>query len=143
GLNLNGADLTAHVWDGGLARASHQEYAGAGGDNRFSIGDGTTTINFHAAHVAGTIMASGLGAAAKGMAWQANAVGYDWNSDTAEATTAASNGMIISNHSYGYGASGIPDSWFGQYGQDARDWDVIMRNAPYYLMVVAAGNDGQ
>src|SRR5690606_12291207 len=57
-------------------------------------------------------------------------------------TTAASAGMLISNHSYGYQASAIPDSWFGQYGSDARDWDAIMRNAPYYLMVVAAGNDG-
>ncbi len=143
GLNLNGDDLTAHVWDGGLARSTHQEYDGAGGINRFSIGDGTAVLNFHAAHVTGTIIASGVDSAAKGMAWQANAVGYDWNNDTAEATTAASAGMLISNHSYGYGASSIPDAWFGQYGQDARDWDVIMRNAPYYLMVVAAGNDGQ
>jgi hypothetical protein len=142
GLNLNGDDLTAHIWDGGLARSTHQEYDGAGGNNRFSIGDGTTTLHYHSAHVAGTIMASGVDAGAKGMAWQANAIGYDWNNDTSEATTAASAGMLISNHSYGYQASVIPDSWFGQYGSDARDWDAIMRNAPYYLMVVAAGNDG-
>ncbi|MCB0451463.1 MAG: S8 family serine peptidase [Aequorivita sp.] len=143
GLNLNGDDLTAHVWDGGLARSTHQEYDGAGGNNRFSIGDGSTALHYHSAHVTGTIMASGVQASAKGMAWQANAVGYDWNSDVAEATTAAGNGMLISNHSYGYRASDIPDSWFGQYGSDARDWDAIMRSAPYYLMVVAAGNDGQ
>ncbi len=116
---------------------------GPGGNDRFSIGDGTTALHYHSAHVTGTIIASGVQPAAKGMAWQANAIGYDWNNDTAEATTAASAGMLISNHSYGYGASGIPDAWFGQYGQDARDWDGIMRNAPYYLMVVAAGNDGQ
>ncbi|MDC8000296.1 S8 family serine peptidase, partial [Aequorivita todarodis] len=143
GLNLNGDDLTAHVWDGGLARSTHQEYDGAGGNNRFSIGDGTSALHYHSAHVTGTIMASGVQPAAKGMAWQANAVGYDWNNDTSEAITAAGNGMLISNHSYGYGASGIPDAWFGQYGQDAHDWDAILRNAPYYLMVVAAGNDGQ
>ena len=143
GLNLNGDDLTAHIWDGGLARSTHQEYDGAGGSNRFSIGDGTTALHYHSAHVAGTVMASGVQAAAKGMAWQANAVGYDWNNDTAEATTAAGNGMLISNHSYGYGASSLPDDMFGQYGDDAHDWDAIMRNAPYYLMVVAAGNDGQ
>ncbi len=143
GLNLNGDDLTAHVWDGGLARSTHQEYDGAGGNNRFSIGDGTTALHYHSAHVTGTIMASGVQASAKGMAWQANAVGYDWNNDVAEATTAAGNGMLISNHSYGYQASLLPDSWFGQYGDDAHDWDAIMRNAPYYLMVVAAGNDGQ
>ena len=143
GLDLNGDDLTAHIWDGGLARTSHQEYDGAGGTNRFSIGDGTTALHYHSAHVTGTIMASGVQAQAKGMAWQADAVGYDWNNDTSEATTAASNGMLISNHSYGYGASQLPDAMFGQYGQDAHDWDDIMHNAPYYLMVVAAGNDGQ
>jgi hypothetical protein len=143
GLDLNGDDMVGHIWDGGLARSTHQEYDGAGGSNRYSIGDGSSTLNYHSAHVAGTIMASGFQAAAKGMAWQADAVGYDWNSDTSEAAAAASSGMINSNHSYGYVASGIPDAWFGQYGQDARDWDGIMYNAPYYLMMVAAGNDGQ
>ena len=142
GLNLDGQNMTAHVWDGGLARSTHQEYDGAGGNNRFSIGDGTTALHYHSAHVTGTIIASGVQANAKGMAPQAKAVGYEWNNDTSEATTAASNGMLISNHSYGYIASGIPDQWFGAYGTDARDWDQIMFNAPYYLMVVAAGNDG-
>ena len=33
GLNLMGQNMTAHVWDGGLARTSHQEYDGAGGTN--------------------------------------------------------------------------------------------------------------
>ena len=142
GLNLEGQNMTAHVWDGGLARSTHQEYDGAGGNNRFSIGDGTTTLNYHSAHVTGTIIASGVQASAKGMAPQASAVGYEWNNDIAEGTTAASNGMLISNHSYGYVASGIPDQWFGAYGSDAADWDNVMYNAPFYLMVVAAGNDG-
>lgn len=48
GLNLMGQSMTAHVWDGGLARSSHQEYDGAGGTNRFSVGDGSSTLNFHA-----------------------------------------------------------------------------------------------
>jgi len=142
GLNLNGQNMTAHIWDGGLARATHQEYDGPGGNNRFSVGDGTNTLHYHSAHVTGTIIASGVRANAKGMAPYAYAIGYDWNNDTAEATTAAGNGMLISNHSYGYRASQIPDQWFGAYGSDARDWDQIMHNAPYYLMVVAAGNDG-
>ncbi len=148
GLNLMGQNMTAHVWDGGLARTSHQEYDGAGGTNRFSIGDGTTTLHYHSAHVTGTIIASGVDANAKGMAPQASAVGYDWNSDTSEATTAAANGMLISNHSYGFAARNqqgqpqLPDYYFGGYITDSRDWDNIMFNAPNYLMVVAAGNDG-
>ncbi len=148
GLSLDGLNMTAHVWDGGLARSTHQEYDGAGGNNRFSIGDGTSTLHYHSAHVTGTIIASGVVANAKGMAPKAKAVGYDWNSDTSEATTAAANGMLISNHSYGYaarnsaGQAQLPSYYFGGYITDSRDWDEIMFNAPYYLMVVAAGNDG-
>jgi hypothetical protein len=142
GLNLNGDNMTAHVWDGGLARASHQEYDGAGGSNRFSVGDGSSTLNFHAAHVTGTIIASGVQAAAKGMAPHANAVGYDWNSDLSEATNAAANGMLVSNHSYGYRGDQLPDWYFGAYIDESRDWDNLMYNSPYYMMVVAAGNDG-
>jgi len=148
GLDLMGQNMTAHVWDGGLARTTHQEYDGAGGTNRFSIGDGTSTQNFHAGHVTGTIIASGVQAAAKGMAPYAEAVGYDWNSDTSEATSAAAGGMLVSNHSYGYaprdqfGNVQLPDYFFGGYIDVSREWDEIMFNAPNYLMVVAAGNDG-
>ncbi len=142
GLNLEGQGMTAHVWDGGLARVTHNEYDGAGGTDRFSVGDGSTALHYHSAHVTGTIMASGVQANAKGMAPQAYAVGFDWNNDLAEAAEAASNGMLLSNHSYGWRASDIPDWYFGAYLGDSRDWDELMYNAPYYLMCVAAGNDG-
>jgi PKD repeat protein len=142
GLNVEGQNMTAHVWDAGLARSSHQEYDGPGGNNRFSIGDGTSTLHYHSAHVTGTIIASGYAASAKGMAPQAYAVGYEWNNDISEATTAANNGMLLSNHSYGYGASSLPDWYFGAYISESRSWDIVMYNAPYYLMVVSAGNDG-
>ncbi|MGH1384473.1 S8 family serine peptidase [Kordia sp.] len=141
GLNLMGQNMTAHVWDGGVARATHQEYDGAGGNNRFSTGD-SGSLNYHSAHVTGTIMASGVVANAKGMAPHASAVGYDWNSDIAEATSAASSGMLISNHSYGFRGDLVPDHYFGGYITESRDWDEVMFNAPNYLMVVAAGNDG-
>lgn len=141
GLNLMGQNMTAYVWDGGVARATHQEYDGAGGNNRFSTGD-SGALNYHSAHVTGTIMASGVVANAKGMAPHASAVGYDWNSDLAEATNAAANGMLVSNHSYGFRSDLVPDHYFGGYITDSRDWDEVMFNAPNYLMVVAAGNDG-
>ncbi|WP_298542226.1 S8 family serine peptidase [uncultured Aquimarina sp.] len=146
GLNLDGQNMTAHVWDGGHARASHQEYDGAGGNNRVTIQDaaseGGTQLNFHAAHVTGTITASGVQAAAKGMAPQSKVNGYMWNDDIAEATTAAANGMIVSNHSYGFRSDLVPDQYFGAYIGESEAWDEVMFNAPYYLMVVAAGNDG-
>ncbi len=150
GLNLMGQGMTAHVWDGGIARATHQEYDGAGGNNRYSVGDGHTTLNFHAAHVTGTIMAAGIDANAKGMAPHAKAVGHFWDNDQAEAAAAAANnGMLVSNHSYGFAARNpntgqvqLPQHFFGGYIDESRGWDEIMFNAPNYLMVVAAGNDG-
>jgi chitodextrinase len=134
--------MTAYIWDGGLARTTHQEYDGPGGNNRFSIGDNSTTLNFHAAHVTGTVIAYGAQANAKGMAPQASGVGHDWNSDKAEVATQAANGMLLSNHSYGFVGEQLPDYYFGAYITDSRDWDELMFNAPYYLMVKAAGNDG-
>lgn len=146
GLNLDGQNMTAYVWDGGHARVTHQEYDGPGGNNRVTVEDasteGGTQLNFHAAHVTGTITASGVQANAKGMAPRSRVRGYMWNNDLSEATTAAANGMLISNHSYGFRSDLVPDQYFGAYIQDSRDWDNVMYNAPFYLMVVAAGNDG-
>ncbi|RZS99127.1 S8 family serine peptidase [Aquimarina brevivitae] len=146
GLNLDGQNMVAYVWDGGHARVTHQEYDGAGGNNRVTVEDaaseGGTQLNFHAAHVTGTITASGVQANAKGMAPQSRVRGYMWNDDVAEATAAAANGMLLSNHSYGYRSDLVPDQYFGAYIDVSRSWDELMYNAPYYLMVVAAGNDG-
>ncbi|NNJ81006.1 MAG: S8 family serine peptidase, partial [Flavobacteriaceae bacterium] len=145
GLTEDGDGMLAGVWDGGPTRPTHQEFDGPGGSNRVSINDGVTTLDgnsFHAQHVTGTIVASGVNAAAKGMAWQADCITHEWNNDVTEVTTEAGNGLLLSNHSYGYIATGIPDSWFGQYGSDAQAWDNIMFNAPYYLQIKSAGNDG-
>lgn len=145
GFNLDGQNMTAHVWDGGPTRVTHQEFDGPGGSNRVTINDGVFSLNgnsFHAQHVTGTIVASGVVARAKGMAPQAKALTHDWNNDLAEATTEAANGMLVSNHSYGYRASLVPDWYFGAYLAESRDWDNLLYNSPYYLMVVAAGNDG-
>ena len=148
GLNVEGQGMTAHVWDGGVSRTTHQEYDGEGGENRLSIGDGTRELGDHAAHVMGTIISSGFDARAKGMAPQAKGIAYDWENDLAEATGAVTNGMLVSNHSYGLRARddddepSLPAYYFGAYIDGSRDWDDIMYNAPYYLMVGAAGNEG-
>ncbi len=155
------------VWDGGSARATHQEFGG-----RVSVRDGSGSID-HATHVAGTMIAAGVTASAKGMAPAAPVASYDWNSDKAEMTAAgpatpteainASNKFLISNHSYGfiagwnYVASGSPyrvwewygngtaatsvEADFGIYNTQARDSDSIAFSAPYLLMFRSAGNE--
>lgn len=153
GLELMGLNMTAHVWDAGHARVSHQEYDGPGGTDRVTLMDTAsegTQLHYHAAHVTGTIIASGFDPNAKGMAPYGKVNGYMWNNDLGEAANAASNGMIVSNHSYGFqtinpitGGYALPSYYAGAYIGESRDWDALMYNSPYYLMVTSAGNDGQ
>jgi subtilisin-like proprotein convertase family protein len=144
GLNVEGQGMSAYVWDGGPVRVNHQEFVVG---SRASFGDGQSTLNgnsFHATHVSGTIAASGVNPVAKGMAPQAEVITNDWNSDSSEMAGFAAAGALISNHSYGIPASsfsGFPEL-IGKYLQDARTVDQIAYNAPYYLPVFSAGNDG-
>ncbi|TRW24391.1 S8 family serine peptidase [Flavobacterium zepuense] len=144
GTNLDGNNMKVHVWDGGGVRSTHQELTG-----RVTYGDSPNisilSNNNHATHVTGTIIAKGITAIAKGMATKASATTYDWTNDLSEAMAATTTGMLLSNHSYGIGESPsnpIPDWLFGAYNADSKNWDYVMYNAPYYLMVASAGNDG-
>jgi len=143
GLNLNieGQNMTAHVWDEGPARVTHVEF-NVSGQSKITNGDGGSVLSDHATHVAGTIAAIGVASNAKGMAPHANIISYDWNYDLPEVTNAASNGMLISNHSYGAIAQALEDWKFGAYTTDCKDWDNLLFNAPFYTLVSAAGNDG-
>lgn len=157
GLSLDGTGMVAGEWDGGAVLSTHQEFNNTG-SSRINQGDNPGSTHYHATHVAGTILAGGVQASAKGMAFNASLNAYDWNSDDSEMAAEAANGLLISNHSYGYvtgwywdgfdwdwaGDPGISDQedWrFGYYGSTAQSWDNIARNAPYYLIVKSSGND--
>jgi len=148
GFDLDGQNMIAYVWDGGYPRITHQEYDGAGGNDRISIEDANSEINtglnydFHGAHVAGIIAASGVNPSAKGMAPRSHLKSYKWSNDLAEVTEATLNGMLISNHSYGFSTNNMPAIFFGLYISHSRDWDDLHYTAPYYLMVKSAGNNG-
>lgn len=139
GLNLNGENMIVGVWDGGSVRKTHVEFG-----TRITLKDNApfTDGSDHATHVSGTIGAAGLKAQAKGMAPKSKIDTYDWNNDFSEATDAASAGLLLSNHSYGWVADTIPDWYFGAYTDEAQSWDNILFQAPSYLSVKAAGNDG-
>ena len=143
GLNLNGQGMTVRVWDGGNVRTSHNAFGG-----RVEVIDdptNTTTI-LHGTHVTGTMVASANPATVKGMAYQANARTFNWTDDDSEAISETQLGMLISNHSYGVpitsGGTSLPSSYIGLYDTDAQLWDEIAYDAPYYLAVMSAGNDG-
>jgi hypothetical protein len=160
GLSINGSSTNLigklGLWDGGSVYAIHQEFSGG----RIEQKDNPSTVSEHATHVAGTIAASGIYPIAKGMAWGLQKLyAYDFNSDLTEMATAASAGMVVSNHSYGYIAGwnynssvdparwewyGLPsateDYKFGTYDNTTKDWDIICYNAPYFLPVKSSGN---
>ena len=140
GLNLTGTGMVPRVWDGGPIH-QHQEYSG-----RITMVDGTVrnTNSFHAIHVTGTVIGSGVSATAKGMAPTATARTFDWTDDESEAISEAMNGMLLSNHSYGTPISSVSTTpWYiGAYSADAYNWDVIAYNFPNYLPIMSAGNDG-
>jgi hypothetical protein len=153
GLNLSGSGMTIGEWDGGGVRTTHQELTG-----RATQMDGVITPNWHSTHVAGTLIGSGAYSPAQGMSYQAQLDAYDWNGDNTEMLTAAGNGLLISNHSYGYtrgwyftgavwywygtaSVSVTEDYSFGFYDGNSQTWDDIAFNRPYYLIVKSAGND--
>lgn len=159
GLDLDGAGMTVGEWDGGAVFADHPDFTG-----RLTQMDGATLVSGHSTHVAGTLAGAGdwMYADSRGMAYAAHLNAWDWNSDTAEMALAASTGLLLSNHSYGIAAGWVyigddpPDTWwwiggsedtdledpyFGFYDDQTRLWDQIAFDAPYYLIVKAAGND--
>lgn len=144
GLDLNGENMVAGIWDGGRVRETHQLIGG-----RATQLDGTTGISDHSTHVAGTMIGTGtiLNGNVKGMAPMASLEAYNFNNDEAEMTAAAATGLLVSNHSYGIPAvsngNPVPIYYLGYYDSNARDMDDIAYNAPYYLPVCSAGNDRQ
>ena len=137
GLNIEGQNMIAGEWDGGGVLLTHELFEG-----RVAQMDGASSTHYHSTHVAGTIMGTDQvqGGSARGMAFKANLHAYEWNSDQAEVAQAAANGLLISNHSYGYNPGYLELHQFGKYEADANAFDDIMYNAPYYLFVAAAGN---
>jgi len=154
GLSLTGNGYSdVGEWDGGKVLNNHQEFG-----NRVTQGDGASSLSDHATHVAGTIIGAGVKSDAQGMAPDAELTAYNWGNDDSEMASAASNGLEISNHSYGYlrgwyksngewnwggdeSISSTEDYRFGFYSNSSKDWDQIAYNAPHYLIVKSAGND--
>lgn len=148
-----GAGMRTGVFDGGVGQPGHLAFAGG----RYVVknnntGQNTTQGKNHAAHVAGTIAGGDFGGTnspTRGFATEAQIYAYNWFSDLSKMAAAAAdanNKIYVSNHSYGldadnYFQSGGNPSIYGQYNSDARNYDIVANNAPYYTIVFAAGND--
>ncbi|MGI4728805.1 MAG: S8 family serine peptidase [Janthinobacterium lividum] len=159
GLSLSGSSTNLAgklgIWDGGKIYPNHQEFAG----KTVTMLDNSATTSDHSTHVAGTMIAKGVYAPARGMSFGTSGlVAYDFDNDASEMAAKAAS-LLVSNHSYGivsgwsYNTSVTPNRWewyglpgdtedykFGYYSSYAQSFDRIAYNSPYYLVVVAAGN---
>ena len=156
GVNINGQNMVAGVWDGGLVRETHELLAGKVANQAGQANQGTpppSGFDDHMAHVSGTMVGKDLSAqagastsaiAARGIAFGATSRNYDFANDKAEMIPFAAAGFLISNHSYGDSNDATTPTWrFGAYNSEAKAWDVITKNAPNYLPFVAGGNEQQ
>ncbi len=135
GLALSGSGVELGIWDGGSVRTTHREFGG-----RATNVDGVAHQG-HATHVGGTMVAAGVDPSAKGMAFEANLLSFDWNSDSSEMATRAAAGLRVSNHSYSVVYDNGANWIYGFYDPEAQTWDQLAFDAPYYVIVKAAGND--
>lgn len=139
GLDLTGAGLSVGVWDGDYPLENHVDFAG-----RFFSNDGPANPTaFHPTHVLGTVIGAGANdITARGMAYEAEGVIYDFSNDMAEmANQATFASLLVSNHSYGLFANQLPANYFGAYVSFSQAIDEITFGSPYYQPVFAAGND--
>ncbi len=141
GLDVNGETMRAAIWEAenGYPLLTHADMMG-----RVIIIDAGFNTNFHATHVAGTIISSGANSPTndRGIAYQGSIFAANSQNDYQEMNPIASSGVLLSNHSYGYGTSGLPIYFFGKYNlEDSYQMDLITSSNPFFLPVISAGND--
>ncbi|OFZ26789.1 MAG: hypothetical protein A2381_06515 [Bdellovibrionales bacterium RIFOXYB1_FULL_37_110] len=146
------------IWDGGAVEVNHAEFA-----HKVTVMDGSTVVDEHATHVAGTMIASGqyvYGASEyriPGMAYGGYLASFDWENDISEFAHAALPGglnygfgvttqMYVSNHSYGTAAGWVFDGdehctgdWYW-YGKPSIDPDEDYKFGAYLSDVQSIDN---
>jgi hypothetical protein len=101
GFDLTGSPITLGVWDEAAVRATHTEFG-----SRVEQQDDAMSvygISSHSTAVAGSMASAGsYYSPSKGMSYAASIHAYDWYDYLTELAASATNGVRISNHSYGY-----------------------------------------
>ena len=151
--NLDGSGVTVLVYDGGTARATHNDFSG-----RLTVIDGSGQ-HYHPTHVAGTIGGDGsVNPTHRGMAPGTTLIsaGFEYDGSgtflytnpgdiEADYATAIGMGADISNNSIGsnIGPNGFPCSFEGDYGLTAATIDNIIRGSLGAPIVIfwSAGNE--
>jgi len=132
GFDLTGNAQLMGIWDETQVRRNHWEF-GEGlppSPSRVTLRDGAGAPSFHSTAVAGVMGAIGIiynppvGLITHGMAPLSDLWGYDWRDDEIEMDAAATEGLELSNHSYGAGcgwqAGQAAWFWYGHPGRSDR-----------------------
>ncbi len=150
---LDGTGVRMGLFEGGIPLSTHPELAG-----RCQVFN--ASYSTHTTHVAGTLIAQGLNASAKGMAPNASVSCYSWTNDVSTILSLAAD-IGVTNHSYSLRVgwdfnargdnrwywSGDPsegmdeDIDFGRYDTTARDWDQALFTNQNVLACRSSGND--
>jgi len=158
-FSLTGSGLILGIWEWhGAPLATHQEF-GSRIDQRDEALE-VYGVSEHATGVAATMIAAGAWPSAKGMAFAASLHAYDSDDYLPELGQSASNGVRISNHSWGWVCGwsynkdeeewywhGNPDInknedyKFGFYALEAQERDEFVYTSLCCLPVWSAGND--
>lgn len=161
GEKLLGQNMFVGLLDADVVLDSHQEFGSGGLQSRAIVMDQAKESSLvfnkasnqsvdrrnHATHVGGTLIARGINPSALGILPYGQLYSYTWDKDILKMVSLASQGVWISNHSYGIATISkedvalIPVHYFGVYSREAKNFDTVMREFPYYQAVVAAGND--
>ena len=136
GLDLDGSDLVIGLWDSGNPRTTHQELIGK------IIRRDITNFAGHSTHVAGILVAEGIIPEARGMATSAIIESFTTGGWLTEVPLWASEGGMITNHSYIIGNPQEDYQRYGIYNVHSQNWDAISYNAPYLIMCTGASNNG-
>ncbi len=140
-MEVNQSRSRLGMWEPGAARISHREFTGRAITRDSPLFTGANSNADHATHVAGTMIARGINPLARGMANQARLDCYEiQTNEYSEMQTAAEEGMLVSNHSYGpdFDATRLK---LGVYDESCHTYDNITFLNKNYLQFHAAGND--
>jgi hypothetical protein len=152
---LTGENMEIALWENGQPRPFHELFriqSGTGYSSRIKYASTpiqNNTINRHATHVAGTLIGNqvdpsastlGLGKTVRGIAYNSTVRAWDWLDAESEMETAATDGILIGNTSFGYAPMYLHQAEFGRYNETALSWDKIMCSAPYFQIVKSVGN---
>ena len=136
GLDLDGTSIEFGLWDSGSPRTTHQEF-----NSNIENVDNTSAA-FHATHIAGILIASGVKEEAKGMAPGATIKSYSTSGWLSEVADWAAEGGLISSHSYIIANPKENYEGYGVYNTYSKLWDQLSNNAPYLVMCTGASNNG-